>query len=142
MAAFLATTPIRGLTGLFMKNYRSCEVWQGAGQTLSGRRAQALRDVAAAGYSASVALAGAPPMVWEAERIANSLGAKARTRRRPAQIRHAAPQPSTPLPGARGRERGAAEQAGRAGEDPAGAEVSVSDVEDVVRFAATRGIGD
>lgn len=92
-AAFLATNPTRGMTGILMEDFSSSEAWRGAGAILGGSGAPTLARIAAVAYNASSALAGCPPMPWENEQIAAALGGRARALRRRAAVRQPARKP-------------------------------------------------
>ena len=95
-ATFLASTPVRGLSGLFFDNFESEPAWAKSAQAPTRARQG---DAAKRLYSASMALTGHPPADWRAEAAMTMRGFLAEQRRRAATIRG---RPSSPSPDGEG----------------------------------------
>lgn len=84
-ATFLASTPMRGLNGLFFDDFTNAPPWKKQAEGLLGRRQQAVasRQV----YAASMARTGSPAAQWRSEATMVMRGYAARQRREAARVR-------------------------------------------------------
>ena len=82
-ATFLASTPMRGLGGLFFDDFAASPPWQKNAKAPRWRQGRAARQV----YATSMALTGSPAAQWKSEATMVMRGAMARQRARAAQVR-------------------------------------------------------
>ena len=82
-ATFLASTPMRGLSGLFFDDFTAAPPWRQTAERAGPVRARASKLV----YFTSMGLAGSPPAQWRSEATMVMRGQMAQQRRRAAQVR-------------------------------------------------------
>ena len=82
-ATFLASTPIKGLSGLFFDDFASEAPWRKTAKAPGETQGGAARQL----YAASMAMIGSPTAEWRTEATMKMRGYAARQRRRPAVVR-------------------------------------------------------
>ena len=82
-ATFLASTPMRGLSGLYFDDFTAAPPWRQSAERAGLRQARASKQV----YAASMSLAGSPKAQWRSEATMVIRGQMAMQRKRAAEVR-------------------------------------------------------
>ena len=85
-ATFLASTPIRGMSGLFFSDFESEPAWRKTASMPGGPGMAAQSFAARQLYAASMALTGSPAAQWRSEAAMTMRGFMAEQRRRMARL--------------------------------------------------------
>ena len=122
-ATFLASTPVKGMNGLFFADFASEPPWRKSAVKAAAAQGRAARHL----YASSMALIGSPAAEWRSEATMLMRGYMARQQQRGAAVR----APTARAPSAAPRSRGARKQMGgerRDGRPKAPVEIDVDEL--------------